>query len=321
MQRRTFLIAPLALAAASSHPIVESHVHLFGDLAAFPTHPNGPRRNAPDPLENYVPFCREVGIRRAVHVSAEPYQDDHRYLEHCFTIEPEPGFIKGTVLFDTTAADTPRRLTEIVRRNPGRIVALRLHRTADPKLPPTKPGDPIRDRDLSHPNTLRVWRTAGELGVAIQAHIVPHYAPAIEALARQAPDTLLIVDHFGHAGVAGSVRGSNGIQLARGEWGYKDPAEFRKTLALAKLKRVVLKVSSLQYSSRRPYPHEDLRPLVRQAFDAFGPERLMWGSLGHSLAEFKEKAALFDTLFDFISPADKARIQGGTALDIFNFRL
>ena len=45
-------------------------------------------------------FAKEAAIDHAVIVHPEPYQDDHRYLEYCFSREPAKGFFKGTCLFD-----------------------------------------------------------------------------------------------------------------------------------------------------------------------------------------------------------------------------
>jgi predicted TIM-barrel fold metal-dependent hydrolase len=207
-------------------------------------------------------------------------------------------------------------MDEIVRRYRNRILALRIHCTRGRNEAPTTSG-PIRDRDLTHPNVKQVWRKAGELGIAIQAHIQPWFAPQVEKLASEVPETRVIVDHFGHAGVGALVKGPGGWTHAKAEPGYGDPKEFDQVLRLAALPQVILKVSGLNYSSREPFPHRDLKPLARRAFDAFGPDRMVWGSLGHSMADFEQKSAVFDTNFDFLPAADRAKIRAGTAKRLF----
>lgn len=317
MRRREFAaILAGAASALAAEPIVETHVHLFGDPQRYPGHPNG---SAPKPatLESYLEFAKEAGIRHAIHVSAEPYQDDHRYLEYTLQQAPK-GFLKGTVLFDTTRDDTPRRMEEMARKYPGRIVALRLHCTRGRKLPPSTEG-PIRDRDLAHPNLVKVWRKAGELGIAIQAHIQPYFAPQIEKLAAAHPETRVILDHFGHAGTGQAERTATGWRVVSGETGYRDIKEFDLILRLARLPQVMLKVSSFQYSSLQPHPHKDLQPLVRKAFDAFGPGRMFWGSYGHSMKDLRQKEEVFAAHFQFLTPSDRAEIRAGTAIRFFKF--
>ena len=118
MTRREAL-ASLAVAAVAAPPevVVETHVHLFSrDAQRFPSHPNGMKAGVA-PLEDYLVFAREAGITHSTHVSAEPYQDDMRYLE--YTLEHAPkGFLKGTILIDSIGEDTPRRMEEIVKRHP-----------------------------------------------------------------------------------------------------------------------------------------------------------------------------------------------------------
>lgn len=318
MTRREAL-ASLAVAAVAAPPevVVETHVHLFSsDAQRFPSHPNGMKAGVA-PLEDYLVFAREAGITHSTHVSAEPYQDDMRYLE--YTLEHAPkGFLKGTILFDSIGEDTPRRMEEIVKRHPGRIVAMRVHCTRGRNDPPTTSGT-LRDRDLLHPNARPVWKKAADLNIAIQAHIQPYFAPQIEQLGRQFPATRIIVDHFGHAGVGGALKTAKGWAHAKAELGYNDPKEFDQVLRLAKLPQVILKVSGLQYSSRAPFPHTDIRPYARRAFEAFGPDRMVWGSFGSTLASFREKVQIFAANFDFLTAADRAKIRGLTAKRLYGF--
>lgn len=301
-----------ALANAASAPlIVETHVHLFSkDITRFPGHSNGPKPGVA-PLEEYVDMCRKVGIAHSVHVSAEPYQDDHRYLEYTLQNAPR-GFLKGTLLLDSTKEETPARIAAFRRKYPDRILALRLHCTRALHAPPTSDG-PIRDRDLQHPNVARTWKAAGANGIAIQAHIQPWWADTIGKYAAEHPGTRVIIDHFGHAGVAGAKKTAQGWQLINGETGYRDEKEFDPVLRLARHPNVILKVSSLRYSSRKPHPYEDVKPLARKAFDAFGPDRMIWGSYGATEKSFAEARDAFEANFAFLRAADKEKIQGLTA--------
>ncbi|MSV29909.1 MAG: hypothetical protein EXQ52_14365, partial [Bryobacterales bacterium] len=133
--RREFLLATPAIAAAAVHrppgALIDTHVHLF-DPGRFPYHKNGTYNAPAFTLEQYLPFVKEARIDHTVIVHPEPYQDDHRYLEYCFSHEPSPGYFKGTCLFDPIHPDTPSRMQALAARHPGRIVALRIHEMAKP---------------------------------------------------------------------------------------------------------------------------------------------------------------------------------------------
>lgn len=297
MTRRQLLASALVSLAPPKSPIVDTHIHLF-DPEHFPYHPNATYRPPAAPLDSYVKFIRESGIDHTVIIHPEPYQDDHRYLEYCFAHEPSPGFFKGTCLLDPIDPKTPARMGELVRKHPGRIVGLRIH--AVDKQTTTSSG-PIRNRDLRAPAMKTTWRAAADLGLAIQMHFVPYFAPQIGALAAQFPGVPVLLDHLARAGQGA-------------------PAEYDEVLKLARRPRVYMKYSAIRYSSKQEYPYADAKPLVRRAYDAFGPDRMLWGGLGHSMEEFRQAVALFDRMFDYASETDRAKIRGTNALRLFGWK-
>jgi len=289
LTRRTFCTAMMAPAVCPPGTLIDTHIHLF-DPALFRYHRNATYRPPAATLAAYAKFVPQARLTHAIIVHPEPYQDDHRYLEYCFAHEPSPGFFKGTCLFDPIAPDTPDRMAALVARNPNRIVALRIHENRTRGAIPTTTG-PIRDRDLRHPNVRSVWRKAGELGLAIQMHFIPWHAPEIGRLAAEFPATPVVLDH-----------------LARAHEGT--PADFDEVLKLAKLPRVYLKYSG-------PYGND--RPLVRRTYDAFGPDRILWGGFGMNLAAFRRNSAQFDKVFAFAGEAARAKIRGCNAAVLYHF--
>jgi predicted TIM-barrel fold metal-dependent hydrolase len=307
ISRREWIAGALAAPAVSraARPkgvLIDTHIHLFADdQKRFPYHRNAVYRPPARPLESYAQFVRKAGIDHAIIVHPEPYQDDHRYLEYCFAHEPSPFFFKGTCLFDPVDPATPARMEALVKKHPDRIVALRIHETQDPKNPPTTSGA-IRDRDLRSPAMPVTWRKAQSLGLAIQMHFIPHYAAGIRALASQFRELPVVLDHLGR-------------------YGEGTPAEYEEVLKLAELPRTVMKFSAVRYSSKQDYPHRDVKPLVRRVFDAFGPDRIIWGVLGMDMEEFEKQVALFDEMFDFASETDRAKIRGLNAARLYRFKV
>jgi predicted TIM-barrel fold metal-dependent hydrolase len=293
-------LLPRPRAGRPSGVLVDTHIHLFSeDQRRFPYHVNAVYKPPPEPLEPYLQFIGESRIDHVIIVHPEPYQDDHSYLEYCFEHEPKPGFFKGTCLFDPIDPQTPARIERLTRKHPRRIVALRIHVNRDPKAPPTRSGA-IRDRDLQDPAIQNTWRKAQSLGLGIQMHFIPFYASQIGALADKFQDVPVILDHLGRAG-----EGS--------------PAQYRDVLKLAAYPRVYMKYSGVRYSSKQDYPYRDAKPIVRQAFDAFGPDRMLWGGLGKDMSQFQQAVELFDQMFDYASEGDRAKIRGLNAAKLFGF--
>jgi predicted TIM-barrel fold metal-dependent hydrolase len=293
--RRQMLAGLAALPAlAASRPagtIVDSHVHLFSDdLQRFPLAPNATYKPTPLPVEEYVRFATEAKIDHAVIVHPEPYQDDHRYLEYCFSREPSPNFFKGTCLFDPISPQTPDRISALVDRNPGRIVALRIHEIHVPGTPSLTAG-PIKDRDLRSPAMRDTWQRAQQLKLAIQMHFLPYYAPQIGELAARFPDVPVIFDHLGRA-MEGTA------------------ADQDEVMKLGKLPQIYMKYSNAK---------ADAKPIVRRVWDAFGPDRIIWGYFGHDRAGFEKETDLLDVMFDFAKESDRAKIRGANALKLFKW--
>jgi predicted TIM-barrel fold metal-dependent hydrolase len=288
--RREVLLSAMAaggLRAAAAPGDVETHVHLF-DPGRFPYAPDAPYRPPAYTLEDHTKLAEAAGLAHAVIVHPEPYQDDHRYLEYSFAHEPRPAYFKGTCLFDPLREDTPRRMRELAARWPKRIVALRIHAvSATPES-----GGPIRNRDLKDPRMLACWRAVASLGMAVQMHFIPAQASNIRALAAKFPATTVILDHMGRPG-GGTEK------------------EYEEVLRLAELPRVILK-----YSSWAAYSG-DLAKLTRRLYGVFGPERMIWGTLGNTPAEYRKQSARFEELLAFAPEAARAGIRGGNARRLF----
>jgi predicted TIM-barrel fold metal-dependent hydrolase len=296
------LLSGQAIAAARPNGLlIESHVHLFSDdPERFPLS-SASYKPPPYPVEQFVKFASEAAIDHAVIVHPEPYQDDHRYLEYCFSREPSKGFFKGTCLFDPIDPRTPQRMQALAKANPGRLVALRIHEIHAAGTPSTTSGA-IRDRDLAHPQMPQTWRSAHELGLAIQLHMIPHYAPQVAELAAKFRGVRVILDHLARPG------------QGTGE-------EYDDVLRLAKIPGVYMKFSNtgVTSASKQPYPHLDAKPLVKRVYEAFGPDRMIWAELGSDMAGFERANELFATMFDFVPESARAKLRGLNAKGLFGF--
>src|SRR4051812_23904345 len=94
------LSVPAFAAIDKTNPVVDTHIHCFAGTAdkQFPYHPKGPYQPPAAATPEQLLKCMDgAGVDFAIIVHPEPYQDDHRYLEHCLTVGK--GRLKGTCLF------------------------------------------------------------------------------------------------------------------------------------------------------------------------------------------------------------------------------
>jgi L-fuconolactonase len=290
LTRRATLAGAIGAAArlfAAPATTIETHVHLF-DPERVPYAPDAPYRPPAYPLESHLKLAQAAGLAHSVIVHPEPYQDDHRYLEYAFAHEPRPGYFKGVCLFDPFREDTPRRIHALLERWPKRILALRIHETT---MKPEASG-PIRNRDMRDPRMLACWKALAAMGPGIQMHAIPAHAANIRSLAERVPEATVILDHMG--------RPADGTDQ-----------EYAEVLRLTKLPRVILK-----YSGWDMYKG-DLPQLTRRIYDAFGPDRMIWGMLGNTIEEHRKQSARFEELLAFAPAADRAKIAGGNAMRLF----
>jgi predicted TIM-barrel fold metal-dependent hydrolase len=298
MLTRRETLAALVAAAGDAHgapgsPLIDAHIHLF-EPDRFPYHANSTYKPAAAPLAPYLDFVAKAGIDHVIIVHPEPYQDDHAYLEYCFANEKPKGLFKGTCLFDATDARTPSRMESLVRKHPKRIVALRIHAMNAPGRPPLKSGA-IKDRDLSDPAMKKSWAKAGELGLAVQMHFLPHHAASIRKLAAEFRGVKVILDHLGRAGMG-------------------TPEDAAAVLRLSELPNVWMKYSGWSY-----FKPGEAAPFARRAFEAFGKDRIIVGGLGHNLEDHRRALALLEDTFAFAGEEARAGIRGKNAARLFGW--
>jgi predicted TIM-barrel fold metal-dependent hydrolase len=303
MDRRTFLGSSAAAVLASTvgsapgaaparrTPVIDTHVHCFAgpEDPRFPYHPEGPYRpGEAAPPEHLLRLMAEAGVDYAVVVHPEPYQDDHRYLEHCLDVGG--GKLKGTCLFFADKPGSLDRMAELVRRREGQVVAARIHAYAPDRLPP-----------FGKPELQALWKHIGDLGLAVQIHFEPRHAPGFEPLIREFPETTVVIDHLGRP-----FQGT--------------PEEYAVVLGWAKLPNTVMKLSSLP--AKDQYPHRDVGPVIKDLVKRFGPERLISGggfgagATGETYRAYRERVRSYLT---DLSAGDQAKVLGGTAARLFGF--
>jgi predicted TIM-barrel fold metal-dependent hydrolase len=198
--------------------------------------------------------------------------------------------LKGTCLFFAERPGSQDRITELVKRHKGRIVAARIHAYAPNRLPP-----------FGQPELRALWRHVGDLGLEVQLHFEPRYAPGFEPLIKEFPHTTVIIDHLGRP-----FQGT--------------PEEYAVVLGWARFPNTVMKLSALP--AKEQYPHREVGPVIRDLVKRYGPDRLIYGSgfgagaTGVSYRAYRERVRSYLT---DLSPEHQAKVLGGTAARLFGF--
>jgi predicted TIM-barrel fold metal-dependent hydrolase len=270
-------------------PVIDTHLHCFAgpNDPRFPYHAQAPYQPPEAATPEHLLQCMtEAQVDYAIVVHPEPYQDDHRYLEHC--LAAGRGKLKGTLLLFADRPGSLEQLPELCRKLD--VVALRVHAHAEDRLPPF--GTPELDR---------LWRLAAENGLAVQLHLVPKYAPGFEPLIEKHRDVRVVIDHMGRP-----LQGT--------------PEEHAVVLRWARFDHTVMKLSSLPPPDETP--DRDLQPIVRRLTDAWGAERMIYGdsfgpaTTGETYAQAFNRAR---SLLSHLSSVDQSQVLGGTAARLFKF--
>lgn len=296
MTRRTFVAGSAAVLGTAALveaaqpqrvPIVDTHLHCFAgpNDKRFPYHERAPYR--PDDVaspEHLLRVMEGGGIDYAVVVHPEPYQDDHRYLEHCLAVGK--GKLKGTALVFADRPGSVAQLPGLVKRLG--VVAVRVHAYAPERQPPFGRRE-LRD----------FWAQATDLGIAVQLHFEPRFAAGFEPYIKEFAKTTVIIDHLGRP-----MQGST--------------EEYRTVLGFARYANTIMKLSSIPQA--RQYPHRDPGPIIKQLVNAWSADRLIYGG-GYSSAttaeSYRASVQRVRSLLDGLPRADIDKVLGGNAARLF----
>ena len=303
LSRRAFLAGLAAIPLAAPRPlVVDTHMHVWtNDTGRFPfAHPYEPNLKLPavaGTVEMLVEEMDRHAIDYAVLVQVIYYGWDNRYVVEC--VKQQPRRFRGHGLIDPTDPEVPRKLEYWMRE----------HGLSGMRFSPIY----YRGRDAwinSEPHH-QLWKKAEELGAVFNYFIAADQLPKLEEMLARHPAVKIVIDH-----------------LARVDLAKPDPAEeVAKLTRLARYPNVWVKVSELNIlSPSKKYPYADMFPWVRRVYDAFGPDRLLWGTgyPGATRAQagrpsLEQELALVRQEIPFFSAEDREKILGRNAAALWKF--
>jgi len=233
-----------------------------------------------EPIEFLVHHMIEAGVDKAVLIQYGG-NTDNTYIVDCLARHPN-------LLTAVMIVEPDDDGTRIRHWHEQGIVGIRL-----PAASRAQAADP-----LAH------WRTAAELGLVVSAPSSPTALLSAEftEVVQTFPELQIVIEHL--AGV-----GPNAAPP------YD---EFKQALELSRFPNLTIKLPGFGEFCQLPCPFSEVPPFARMALDAFGPQRLMWGSdyPPVSSREGYNNSLNFPlTYFADLSDDDRAWIFGRTAME------
>ena len=270
-------------------PVVDAQVHVWlPEAPDRPWPPGGAERAASmhrhEPItgRGLLAEMHEAGVDHAVLVTPffEGYRND--YAVAC--AEETPDSFRVMARVDLRTGD-PGPVRELLR-NPV-VAGVRLV---------FLPADAGRVDD---PAAEWLWSFAEEEDVPVML-LASGQLAALGALAKSRPGLRLAVDHLGLTGQATDAAVA---------------PEIAELVALAGLPNVSVKLTAVPCYSTEDYPYPALHPFLWALYDAYGPERLFWGSdLSRLRGSYADLVRLFREDLDFLSRDDVDAVMGRSVL-------
>ena len=243
-------------------------------------------------LDDLTPLTSAAGIDASVLVQtiAVPAETP----EFLALAEASPLVQAVTGWTDLTAPDVADTLAALAAGHGGRWLRAIRHLVQGE----SDPDWLIRD------DVLRGLKAVGEAGLRYELLTYPHQLPAATRAAAELPGMSFVLDHCSKPPITS---------------GELEPWATR-VRALAALPNVTCKLSGLVTEAGEDWTVADLRPYVEIVLDAFGPDRLMFGSdwpvclLAATYAELVEAT---DELLEGLSSAEKDAVWGDTAARVY----
>ncbi len=271
--------------------IIDTHLHVWSDDFSRYPFADGTQAAEGAPVELLNETMAEAGVNKAVIVQPIYYRYDNRYTAEC--LRRFPGKFAAIGLVDRLAPDAPDQLERLVREDGFGGLRIHLGRVDDPA-------------EWAAPDQDAIWRRAEDLGVCFIVYGPATHLPAVEPIIARFPNVPVVLDHIGGAPTD------------------EDPPYplLSNVLNLARYPRVYVKLTPQAHKSKLPYPHEDTFPTFRRLYDAFGPERLMWGTNFPGVLKgvgYLPALEMFRTHLDFLTDSDKEWLFSKAALKVWKF--
>lgn len=260
--------------------IVDAQIHLWGSgLPSNPSH----RQVTSFTLDELLPMMNEAGVDAAV---IHPPSWDPNSTEMAFDAvraHPKRFAIMGSIPLDVPAS---AEALANWREQPG-MLGLRFLMLNDPV------------RSWMEADRLEwLWTAAEDANVPISV-LSTHSLPKVGEIAERHPGLRLTLDHLGGRGGNTTLKDDEAM------------GHIADLVALARYPNIAVKATGLPGYSGEPYPFPTMQKHLRRVFDAFGPERVFWGTdITKMPCSWRECVTMFTEELPWLTGRDLKLVMG-----------
>ncbi len=260
--------------------IVDAQIHLWGEgLPSNLSH----RQVTSFTSEEAIAMMDEGGVDAAV-IHPVPW-DPNSHQVALEAIESYPG--RFAMLGDVPLMDPQSKGRVATWLDQPGVLGLRYVLLNDPQR------QWLRDGDIDW-----LWPAAEEAGVPI-AVLATDSMDLIGGVAERHPDLRLTIDHLGGRGGMTTLKDHEAM------------THMPDLLALSKHPNVAVKATGAPGYSGESYPFPAMQTYLRQIYDAFGPERMFWGTdITKMPCSWRDCITMFTEELSWLSEDDKRLIMG-----------
>lgn len=238
--------------AAEAMDYIDAHVHVWTpDITRYPLAP-GFKKEDMKPVsftpEELFKHCKPAGVGRINLIQMSYYGFDNSYMLD--VIAKHPDMFVGTAVINPFGKDPETQMGELAKKG---VRAFRIY----PKL-----TEESIEKWLRPEGYKKMFAAGARNNQAMACLIGPDALPELDRMCKEFPDSPVIIDHLARIGTDGEIRA----------------ADVDRLCAMAKHKRVMVKIGAFYALGKKQSPYTDLAPLIKKVVAAFGPRRCMWES-------------------------------------------
>ena len=232
--------------------------------------------------------AKPAGVKRVNLIQMSFYGFDNSYMTDMIRVHD--GVFVGTAVIDPQA-EPVKRMRELA---PKKVRAFRIL----PALTKAK-------KWLEPDGYAEMFAEGAKANQAMSCLINPADLPELDRMCTKYPDTPVIIDHLCRIGGDGTIRDADITALG----------------AMAKHKRVMVKVGAFYAFGAKKPPYADLVPLAKAVIKAFGVQRCMWETdcpfqvgTGHT---YQDSVDFVVKQLDFLTADERDWLMRRTAEEFF----
>lgn len=288
-RRQTLAALAAPIMANNKYSIIDPHVHVWKRDPRYPwakETTNPPEKDATP--EMLIELMKANGVARTVIIQVIYYRWDNSYAAD--VLRRYPQYFRGVARVNPESPSAPDDASRLIGEQGFQGVRL-------------SPGVGASGDWIRGPLMPPLWRRCEDLKTSMNILTGTGRLADIGALVEKFPSLTVVIDHMADCPA-------------------DRPDELRKLLALARYPHVFVKVSHTWSVSKQPYPYPDAQEQVKRLYDAFGPQRLMWGTdwpMVEPYCGYAKALAMVRDEMKFLNDDDKSWMLGRTVERVWKF--